>query len=262
MRTSICYPALHAPPGQVSQDDVWQLTGSKIWVVDGMEASDLLWLARIEDAEAGFGLFTLEAQSPGVIRSPQTTWDGADTFVRIDAEGVTARLLLRADDAGQLLQQITPAGELWAAWGSVAGAQISVLSDAVKASEEEALALRLSELEIDLQGLQAMEQRCVQAQQSGEAQPIPPAALRLRGQQLLLAIGRLQIDALGYYALPFPDQLLAHNEGPVGPVGAEQSLRHTLARQISMQYENAMHGSDRLDGLKDQLAMALKQNKS
>ncbi|MCY4214725.1 MAG: acyl-CoA dehydrogenase family protein [Gammaproteobacteria bacterium] len=80
---------------------------------------------------------------------------------------------------------------------------------------------RLAHLEVRLASLQALEARCLADRSAGQGRPGAPGAkaslLALGSADLELTLGRLRIDAAGYYALPQPDAVLTDNEGPIGP---------------------------------------------
>ena len=78
--------------------------------------------------------------------------------------------------------------------------------------------------------------------------------LRGRSREILLQLGDLQVQSFGYYALPYPDEALLHNEGPIGPEGATAAMRRVLSTRIALQHETA---SQWMESWKDELAQHL-----
>jgi alkylation response protein AidB-like acyl-CoA dehydrogenase len=72
---------------------------------------------------------------------------------------------------------------------------------------------RLAALEIDLLGLDFMEQ---QHALNGDGAEAETAMIRIKSQQAATEISTLMVEILGYYALPDEDPLRLDNEGPLG----------------------------------------------
>ena len=87
---------------------------------------------------------------------------------------------------------------------------------------------KLQEVEIELMALEITELRTLATVQQGAAPGPESSILKIKGTELRQRIADLQIEALGYYGLPYPDDLLLDNEGPVGPDGAVEALRSML----------------------------------
>ena len=241
----------------VDEADGVQVSGAKAWVAGGMEARWMLCLARTAPDAAGFAGFAVDLQGSGVRREAMASWDGGDDFADVWLVEAPAVELVRFNDAADALAAIAVAEPIAEAGVALARAQYDVLAEALEALADPELQTQADEVAVELYALEAMELRWVDAVEREQPEPFPPGALRLKGRDVLLRLGELQINCLGYYALPYPDEALLHNEGPIGPVGGTAGMRHTLARHISAQYETALHGSDRLDGLKDEIATQL-----
>ena len=69
--------------------------------------------------------------------------------------------------------------------------------------------------------------------------PFPLSILRLRSREILLQLGALQMESFGYYALPYPDEMLLHNEGPIGPNAAAATVRQNLTQHVAALYEGS-----------------------
>ena len=87
---------------------------------------------------------------------------------------------------------------------------------------------KLQEVEIELMALEITELRTLATVQEGGAPGPESSILKIKGTELRQRIADLEIEALGYYGLPYPDDLLLDNEGSVGPEGAVEALRRML----------------------------------
>ena len=80
---------------------------------------------------------------------------------------------------------------------------------------------RLAHLEVRLKSLQALEARSLADRSAGKAhfgmRGTKASLLALGLADLERELGKLSIDAAGYYALAQPDPTLTDNEGPIGP---------------------------------------------
>ena len=78
---------------------------------------------------------------------------------------------------------------------------------------------KLVDIHVQIAALEALEWRYVDAVQRGVELPFTQQVLTLRGYEIFTQLGDLQVQSFGYYALPYPDEMLLHNEGPIGSVG-------------------------------------------
>ena len=76
---------------------------------------------------------------------------------------------------------------------------------------------KVSEIDVELTALEMLELRTLASAQAGEAPGPESSLLKIRGTEIGQRIADLQIEALGYYAMPYPDQTLIDNEGAIGP---------------------------------------------
>ena len=59
--------------------------------------------------------------------------------------------------------------------------------------------------------------------------PGPEASiLKIRGTEISQRISDLMVEAYGYYGLPYPQQRLIDNEGPIGPALAVAAVKEML----------------------------------
>ena len=84
---------------------------------------------------------------------------------------------------------------------------------------EDVMHRQVDELKVSLAALAALEQRYIDAQISARVPPFPLELLNLKGHEIFTQLGALQVQSFGYYALPYLDEVLSHNEGGLGQAG-------------------------------------------
>ncbi len=94
--------------------------------------------------------------------------------------------------------------------------------------EEPSFQRRYRELEIELIGLEMLELRILADLEAGQVPGPESSILKIKGTEIGQRINELMVEALGYYALPYPDQLLIDNEGSVGHDHALAALQGWL----------------------------------
>lgn len=246
-------------PGQPARG--WTLSGTKPWVLDlpaeqatGGREDWIYVLARVR--ETGFGLFLVNLANDGVsIARQRMVGEPAEPpaegrflvgSVTFDAVALPASALLGGiDDAGSLAFVIEQAE--FAHPGAVArnGVLLEQLADFVASGEldggslsrDEDYQTRLHELEVASASLFALKARVIAAQEAGAD---PAAAEFAAGANLLLATGsrdlshrlaQLQVEALGYFALPYAGIDTLDNEGPIGPEFSQPVLFGMLSNR-------------------------------
>ena len=248
-----------SPPG-------WTLTGVKPWVLD-LPAGDNLqpdtnWiyvLARVHtgstaptDAqtceEAEFGVFLLDLASPGVTVTPnRMIGEDAGTpdvrrhsvgTVTLGAVEVTADALLGPIDSTATLALSIEQAE-FAQPGVVARNSVLLeqLREFVEGGELDGGSLwrdddyrtKLHELEVAMTGLQALQARSLGA----EPDFVLAASLLIasRSRELSQQLADLQVEALGYFALPYANLESLDNEGPIGPEFSQPVLFGMLSNR-------------------------------
>jgi len=70
--------------------DRFELTGDKVFVLDGMVAQLLLVVAR---TDSGLGVFAVDADAPGVAREPMSTLDATRKQARVSLQNVPGTLI-------------------------------------------------------------------------------------------------------------------------------------------------------------------------
>ena len=239
--------------------DGFELTGRKHYVWDAVEADWMLCLARLED---GVGMFAVALDSAGVTVTPTPTFDGGEALAVVALTAVAVpRHLGCPVAADEVVMRLSGAGAGYAG-APLAARQLEAIRAVIAEWDDDGLNREADELGVAIEALAAMELRYVDAVDRGAEIPFPEALLRGRSRQILLQLGDLQVQSFGYYALPYPDEALLHNEGPIGPEGASAAIRRVLSTQIALQHETAaahpVDGSAQwLESWKDELAQHL-----
>ena len=109
------------------KDGSWTLDGHKSFVLDGHTAGLVLVAAR---SDAGLCLFAVDAEAPGLTRTPLATMDQTRKQARLEFAGTPATLVGRDGDAGPGLDKTLQLAAVALAAEQVGGAQ-RVLDNAV-----------------------------------------------------------------------------------------------------------------------------------
>jgi alkylation response protein AidB-like acyl-CoA dehydrogenase len=213
-----------------------QLNGWKTEVRFAQRADNLLVVAKQADK---FVLLEVPKAGAGVIVQPSTGLSGTVEMsnvqfidVSVAAEQICG--VLDSAEALRLLCYQTVGLELGRS--GVIRKQLDAVNGAVGSDDE--FANTVAEHEISLQALVVMEARVVAAAATGLPAPIPWSLLQARGLALQLKVGELLVDAFGYYAIPYPDEVSLHNEGPIGLPGGLSASRAMLRATEQVNYAN------------------------
>ncbi|WP_395103820.1 acyl-CoA dehydrogenase family protein [Actinomadura sp. SCN-SB] len=101
----------------------WELTGTKLFVLDGTAASLILVAARTGSEPADIGLFAVEGNAAGLRRTAMTTLDPTRKLARLDFVGVPARLVGEERGAWPVLGHVLDLAVVGLACEQVGGAQ-------------------------------------------------------------------------------------------------------------------------------------------
>jgi len=105
--------------------------------------------------------------------------------------------------------------------------------DGARLIDDPAFKRRIDEVSIELLALEMTELRTLATVEQGSAPGPESSILKIRGSEIGQRIAELQVEAFGYYAMPYPDPALIDNEGPVGPEFAVSALRGMLFGRAS-----------------------------
>lgn len=102
-------------------------------------------------------------------------------------------------------------------------------ADGESVADDEAFQRKCGALEVTLLGLEMLELRIRHELASGRGALAEKLMLSIKCAELEQGIADLTLETLGYYALPFPDEVPGDNERPVGPEHALAAIRSWLA---------------------------------
>ncbi len=92
---------------------------------------------------------------------------------------------------------------------------------------------KIQEVEVELMALEMTELRTLATVEEGGAPGPESSILKLKGTFISQRIAELQMEAFGYYSIPYPNQVLIDNEGPVGPEYAIPAIKGMLFGRAS-----------------------------
>jgi len=229
----------------------WLLSGTKPWVLDIpptqlAQESWLYVLADIpaegglgpDDRSAGLGVFLVPSTAPGVSvvarpmigdnRGHPSVHSVTFADVRLDAEALLGAPGRGADYARDV-EHATLARPGMVARNSMLFNQLREFVESDSLWRDADFRARLHDVEVELAALTALESRAW----SQTSEPASQHGLRLglaaRIEPLNQKLADLQVDALGYFALPFVDFSALDNEGPIGPEFAQPALLGMLS---------------------------------
>ena len=209
-------PQIHNDNGR------WYVHGQTAWVEHVDAAGYVFALAR--EKTGGVHLFALNLERAAIEKTELLS--GAQAWhIKFN------RTALANDDFQARVQaeeiETLPATILGRS--GVVSAQIEALERGlITMSPDADIERRKVEAVVEQRGLQALEMRYVDALQRDQTPPFPIELLAIKAFELERVMGALLMDSFGYYALPYPDMWLQHNEGRVGPEGARQATASWL----------------------------------
>lgn len=109
-----------ATTAQCDHSDVWTVSGTKMFVIDGDTADLLLVIAR---TGGGLGLFAVDGNAEGVIRTRLDALDPTRRLARVDLDGAPARRVGPGGDAEPFLRKALDTASVALGAEQVGGAQ-------------------------------------------------------------------------------------------------------------------------------------------
>lgn len=235
----------------------WQLDGAKPWVLDvaPAETAQHNWfcvLAEMADAPGEYSLFLVDSTVPGVRITPRPMVGELSGHHRVhslvlDQAQVGSGALLGDPGSGAayahwaeqtelcrpglLARNRRLLAELRTMALPPAGSELESAGDPEALWHDKRFRARLHDLEVELLGLEVLEARAWSDAGVGPASDQIGLQLGVasRMQPLNQKLADLQIDALGYFALPFVDFSALDNEGPIGPEFSQPALLGMLS---------------------------------
>ncbi|NVN85047.1 MAG: acyl-CoA dehydrogenase family protein [Rhodopseudomonas sp.] len=197
----------------VRDGDHYVVNGTKIWTTHAHHANRMFALVRTSDEprqQDGISFILIDMKSPGITIRPILTIGGDHEVNQVFFDDVRVPVTDLVGEEGKgwtygkyLLEFERGAGiasaRLRAALNTVstlAGSEITG-----RAVEDPDIALRLSEIEIDIDALEMTELRVLSAMQNGENPGAVSSLLKLRVSEIHQAVTRLGVDVIGHDGL-------------------------------------------------------------
>jgi len=95
-------------------------------------------------------------------------------------------------------------------------------------ADDRSFVAKIDAVEIELLALEITELRTLATVEKGGAPGPESSILKLKGTEISQLISELKVEALGYYSMPYPDELTLDNEGPIGPEKSLPALQSML----------------------------------
>jgi hypothetical protein len=227
----------------VRDGDHYVVDGAKTWTSGAHRADWMFCLVRTDPharkKQEGISFLLVDMTSPGIDVHPILTLGGQHT---VNAVSLTSVRVPVANRIGEENRGWTYAkGLLTHERTGIAGvahsqAQIEELRriatetpvDGKRLIDDDAFRRAIDEVTIELLALEMTELRTLAGVVDGGAPGPESSILKIRGTEIAQRIATLTVDALGYYGLPYPDEHLIDNEGPVGPEAAVTALKGML----------------------------------
>ncbi|MBV1905793.1 MAG: acyl-CoA dehydrogenase family protein [Pseudomonadales bacterium] len=232
----------------VLDGDHYIVNGAKTWTSSAHNADWIFCLVRTDpDAkrpQQGISFLLIDMRSPGVEVHPiyllgnQHTVNSVSlTDVKVPVENLVgeenkgwtyAKGLLTHERTGiagvarsrVLLQQLRTLTQ-------------TTIQDGGSLSDNRSFVEKVDAVDIELMALEITELRTLATVAKGGAPGPESSILKLKGTEISQRISDLKVEALGYYALPYPDQLLSDNEQKIGPDDALTTLQAMLFGRAS-----------------------------
>lgn len=224
-----------AEPAQLELNQKRQLNGRLEWLTGVPDSHQLLSIARLAYAQpVRWAVFCCPLDRAGITVHTSRSLAGSDVFT-LEFAAVSLHDADRVCELDNLAMLNLPSHQLGRS--GVAVAQLSQLDRVLSTlSEEPDLEVKRDAAAVEVEALKAMEARYVDALVRGIEPPFPLHLLALKSASVEQKVGSLLMDSFGYYALPYPDLWLQHNEGPVGPPAARGATQAWLERTVSENY--------------------------
>ena len=220
----------------VSDGDDYIVNGSKIWTTRAQDADWIFCLVRTSTEgkkQEGISFLLIDMTTPGITVEPVILLEQSRaplqevnqvffTDVRVpkanrmgkENEGWTVAKYLLEFERGNAY-----AGGIKGGLEKLRKMASEERADGARLIDEPGFAARLSELEIKGQAVEVTELRILSSLQGGQRAGPESSLLKCSGTDVLQMVTELVVEAVGYYAAPFDQQVLnfGSNEPAIGP---------------------------------------------
>ncbi|MGE4324937.1 MAG: acyl-CoA dehydrogenase family protein [Pseudodonghicola sp.] len=215
----------------VREGDHYIVNGQKTWTTLGQHANMIFCLVRTNPdvkQQEGISFLLIDMDTPGIEVRPIILLDGTPEVneVFFDNVKVPAENLVGEENKGwtyakYLLthERTNIAGVGFSRAGLDALKRIAKveMSGGRPLIEDPHFAARIAKVEIDLMAMSTTNLRIISQAAAGQAPGVESSMLKVKGTIIRQEINDLTRRAVGPYALPFPSEVLAGNNDPVGP---------------------------------------------
>ena len=234
----------------VRDGDDYVINGTKIWTTHAQYANRMFCLVRTASggkAQQGISFLCFDIPRPGITIRPIISISGDHELNQVffDDVRVPASGLIGEENQGWTVAKYLLAHERGSAWAPLLRARLRRLREAARhafgaagdAAADEAgdMALRLAELECDIDALEATELQSLRAQARGEPPGIRPSMGKLLGSELRQRLTEVGVEVAGHYAavaLPLDDGLQGALAVPEDSVYAMSAYLNDRAASI------------------------------
>ncbi len=189
--------------------------------------------------QAGISFLLIDMRSPGVEVRPITTLGGTHGVNSVLLTDVVVPLTNRIGEENSgwtYAKNLLTHERTGVARVGMSQVQLKRLKTLARNTEDNGVSLwsdasfraKVHALEIELMGLEMLELRTLANLSNGAAPGPESSILKLKGSEIGQRLAQLQVETFGYYALPYPDQLLLDNEGPIGDEYAVPAMQGML----------------------------------
>lgn len=205
--------------------DNYLVNGSKIWTTHAHHANRMFTLVRTDASgskQEGISVLLIDMDTPGITIRPILTIGGDHEVNQVFLDDVRVPVANRIGEEGhgwtyaKYLLEFERGGSIASPRLRVALEQVATLAISAfvpETPEQIAFALRLSEVEIDIDALEMTELRILSSLQSGENPGARSSFMKLRAAEIRQAVTQLGVDVLGSEALVWEHErpLYDHN---------------------------------------------------
>ena len=220
----------------ISDGDDYIVNGSKIWTTRAQDADWIFCLVRTSTEgkrQEGISFLLIDMTSPGITVEPVILMEQSHaplqevnqvffSDVRVPKEnrigeenqGWTVAKYLLEFERGNAY-----AGGIKGGLEKLRRMASEERADGQRLIDDPSFAARLSELEIKGQAVEVTELRILSSLQGGQRAGPESSLLKCSGTDVLQMVTELAVEAVGYYASPFDQNVLnfGSNEAPIGP---------------------------------------------
>jgi acyl-CoA dehydrogenase len=197
----------------VRDGDDYVINGTKIWTTHAHHANRMFALVRTNESERqqdGISFVLIDMTTKGITTRPILTIGGDHEVNQVFFDDVRVPVANRVGEEGKgwtygkyLLEFERGAGiasaKLREALRSISDLAASDLTG--RAIDDPDIAMKMSEIEVDIDALEMTELRVLSALQTGQNPGAVSSVLKLRNSEIRQAVTRLGADVIGYDAL-------------------------------------------------------------